>query len=206
MDEQLPMTGHAALPIVLASASPRRLELLRQIGIVPEVRAVDIDESPRAGESPRELVCRLARTKALVGGALAPAGALVLGADTIVVLDGEVFGKPRDREEAVAMLRRLGGRTHQVMTAVALATAGSPAGVAEALSTTDVAMRPVSEGEAEAYWESGEPCDKAGGYAIQGLGAVFIEHIRGSYSGVMGLPLYETARLLHSREHMDGSR
>jgi septum formation protein len=156
-------------PLVLASASPRRLELLR-----------------------------LAASKAQAAAAGLAAGSAVLGADTIVVLDGEVFGKPGDAEAAVRMLCRLGGRSHEVMTAVALLVAGSRAPAALALSRTEVAMRPVSALEARAYWDSGEPRDKAGGYAIQGLGAVFIEHIRGSYSGVVGLPLYETVRLLQS--------
>jgi septum formation protein len=185
-------------PLVLASASPRRLELLRQIGIEPEVRAVDIDESARPGEEPAQLALRLAAGKADAAAAGLAPGRAVLGADTIVVLDGEVFGKPSDEEESVRMLCRLGGRSHEVMTAVALSVAGSRTPAALALSCTEVAMRPVSPEEARAYWASGEPRDKAGGYAIQGLGAVFIEHIRGSYSGVMGLPLYETARLLQS--------
>jgi septum formation protein len=185
-------------PLVLASASPRRRELLRQVGIEPLVRAVDIDESARPGEEPAQLALRLAADKACAAAAGLAPGSVVLGADTIVVLDGEVFGKPGDADEAVRMLCRLGGRSHVVMTAVALAIAGSPAPPALALSRTQVAMRPVSPEEARAYWDSGEPRDKAGGYAIQGLGAVFIEHIHGSYSGVMGLPLYETVRLLQS--------
>jgi septum formation protein len=185
-------------PLVLASASPRRLELLRQIGIEPVVQAVDIDESTRAGEAPAQLAQRLAAGKSGAAAAGLPAGRLVLGADTIVVLDGEVFGKPRDAEDAIGMLCRLGGRSHEVMTAVAVTLSGSRAPPALALSRTEVAMRPVRPDEARAYWDSGEPRDKAGGYAIQGLGAVFIEHIRGSYSGVMGLPLYETVRLLQS--------
>jgi septum formation protein len=185
-------------PLVLASASPRRVELLRQIGIEPVVRPVDIDESALPGEAPDALALRLAAAKALAAAAGLPAGTRVLGADTIVVLQREVFGKPRDEADAVRMLRILGGRTHEVMTAVALAVAGSGGSPALALSRTDVAMREVGAEEAAAYWASGEPRDKAAGYAIQGLGAVFIEHIRGSYSGVMGLPLYETARLLQA--------
>lgn len=185
-------------PVVLASASPRRLELLRQVGIDPVVRAVDVDEAALPGESPQELALRLAAAKASAAAPAFGSGTCVLGADTIVVLGGEVFGKPRDEADALRMLARLGGRTHQVMTAVAVAVAGSKRTPAQVLSTTDVAMRPVSPAEAAAYWASGEPRDKAGGYAIQGLGALFIEHIRGSYSGVMGLPLYETARLLQA--------
>ncbi|MDR2215334.1 MAG: Maf family nucleotide pyrophosphatase [Nevskiaceae bacterium] len=195
----------AFAPLVLASASPRRLELLRQIGIEPIVRAVDIDESPLPHESPPALAARLAACKAQTAAAAATldaalTGACVLGADTIVVLDDEVFGKPRDETDAARMLRRLGGRTHQVISAVALAVAGSPqaAAAAQALSITDVTMRRITADEAATYWASGEPRDKAGGYAIQGLGALFVERIHGSYSGVMGLPLYETARLLQS--------
>ena len=184
--------------IVLASASPRRLELLRQIGVHADVRPVDIDETPLPGEAPDALALRLARAKALAGAAVVRPGARVLAADTVVELDGELFGKPRDRDEALHMWARLGGRTHRVLTAIALAVAGEPVVRGEALSVTEVSMRALSAREAADYWDSGEPCDKAGGYGIQGRGAVFIEHIRGSYSGVMGLPLYETARLLHS--------
>jgi len=188
--------------ILLASASPRRLELLRQIGIEPQVRVVDVDESPLAGETPEALALRLARSKALAGARLALSGTRVLGADTVVELDGMLFGKPRDRAEALDMWARLGGRTHRVLTAVALAVAGSQEPPREALSITEVAMRTIGGEEASAYWDSGEPADKAGGYGIQGLGAVFIEHIRGSYSGVMGLPLYETARLLQCAQSL----
>jgi septum formation protein len=184
--------------LVLASASPRRLELLRQIGIEPQVCAVDIDESPLPGEMPEALGARLAAGKARAAAAKLPAGTVVLGADTIVVLDGEIFGKPRDASDAARMLLRLSGRAHQVMSAVALVIAGDPAPPALALSCTEVWMRAISTAEAAAYWASGEPRDKAGGYAIQGRAALFIERISGSYSGVMGLPLYETARLLQS--------
>jgi septum formation protein len=119
----------------------------------------------------------------------------VLAADTAVVLGDAVFGKPRDRAEGVGMLARLAGRSHRVLTAVALAHA---AGVAFRLSASEVRMRAISEAECAAYWDSGEPHDKAGGYAIQGRGAVFVEHLSGSYSGVVGLPLFETAQLLHA--------
>lgn len=187
----------ASLPcIVLASASPRRRELLGQLGVVHEIVPTDVDETPLPRERPEALAQRLARAKALAGlqrdGGARPA----LGADTIVVGGGAVFGKPRDRADAVRMLTALGGQEHQVMTAVAVAM---PAGdVREALSVTRVRMRPISAVEAGAYWDTGEPAGKAGAYAIQGAGAVFIEHIAGSYSGVMGLPLYETARLLQA--------
>lgn len=181
---------------MLASASPRRSALLTQIGVVHEVRATDVDESPLPGESPHALVRRLARAKAIEGrrGTDLP----VLAADTIVVLNGVVFGKPLDRADSLRMLAALGGQTHQVMTAVALALPGATGMVAEAISDTAVSMRLITPVEAEAYWDSGEPAGKAGGYAIQGLGAQFIAHINGSYSGVMGLPLYETAQLLQA--------
>lgn len=182
--------------IVLASASPRRRELLDQLGVAHEVVPADVDESAVPGEAPDALVVRLARAKALAGLQRDGGGRAVLGADTIVVLQGEVFGKPRDRDDAVRMLIALGGREHQVMTAVAVATSGGE--LAEALSVTNVRMRPISVAEAGIYWDSGEPAGKAGAYAIQGLGAMFIEHVSGSYSGVMGLPLYETARLLQA--------
>ncbi|HMA12695.1 MAG TPA: Maf family protein [Steroidobacteraceae bacterium] len=184
--------------LVLASASPRRRELLTQIGVPHEVLAVDIDESARPGEAPAGLALRLAREKAIAGRAGAAGLRPVLGADTIVVLEGEVFGKPRDAADARRMLMALSGRTHQVMSAVALALPGTAGAVHDALSVTEVEMRPMTQAEIDAYWASGEPAGKAGAYAIQGLGAVFIRHIRGSYSGVMGLPLYETASLLQA--------
>ncbi len=193
--------------IVLASASPRRSALLTQIGVPHVVRATDVDESALSGESSDALVRRLAQSKALAGlqGAsalAAPAeGTLpVLGADTIVVLKGVVFGKPRDQADAERMLLALGGHTHNVLTAVALAmpARGATGAVALALSDTAVTMRAITPAEAREYWASGEPAGKAGGYAIQGLGAQFIAHINGSYSGVMGLPLYETAQLLQA--------
>ena len=182
-----------ARPLVtLASVSPRRRELLAQIGVAHQVSAADIDERVLPGEAPGDYVVRLAcaKARAVQGrGAALP----VLAADTTVVIDGSILGKPRDREEASAMLARLSGRTHQVLTAVALAT---PAGSAFRLSTSEVRMRTVTAAECAAYWESGEPHDKAGGYAIQGRGALFVESLRGSYSGVMGLPLFETGQLL----------
>jgi len=118
----------------------------------------------------------------------------IVAADTSVVLAGEVLGKPRDRADGLAMLARLSGRTHQVLSAVAVRTA---AGMQEALSLSEVRFRKIAPHEAEAYWRTGEPLDKAGGYAIQGHAAIFVEHLAGSYSGVMGLPLFETAELLH---------
>jgi septum formation protein len=183
--------------IVLASASPRRRALLDQLGIAHDVVPADVDESVRPGEAPDALALRLARAKALEGRRRDGGHRPVLGADTVVVADGEILGKPRDRGDAVRMLLQLAGREHQVLTAVAVAACGEGA-VREALSVTAVRMRPIGAAEAAAYWDSGEPAGKAGGYAIQGRGAMFIEHIAGSYSGVMGLPLYETARLLQA--------
>lgn len=184
--------------IVLASASPRRRELLAQLGVPHEVLAVEVDETPLPGEAPAALAQRLARAKALAGRARARDGRAVLGSDTVVAVDGRIFGKPADRTDALAMLAALSGREHRVFTAVALAAPGAAGPVREALSETVVRMRAITPGEAAAYWDTGEPGGKAGAYAIQGRGAVFIERIHGSYSGVMGLPLYETARLLQS--------
>ena len=178
--------------LCLASASPRRRELLAQIGVPHLIRCADIDESVLSSESPREYVIRMARTKALaVHPQVAPLP--VLAADTSVILDGVIFGKPADQAAALAMLERLSGRTHEVLTAVALV---SPEGLAETVSLSTVTLRPTTEAERVSYWDSGEPRDKAGGYAIQGYGAVFIAAVAGSYSGVVGLPLFETAALL----------
>jgi septum formation protein len=178
----------------LASASPRRRELLTQIGVPHVVTGAHIDESALAGESPRAYVQRLARTKALAVWERDPS-LPVLAADTSVVLEGVVFGKPRDRDDALHMLAALSGRTHEVLTAVALA---SRSGVALRLSESSVTFRALTPAECSAYWETGEPRDKAGAYAVQGLAAVFIESLAGSYSGVMGLPLFETAQLLQA--------
>ncbi|MES1943012.1 maf protein [Salinisphaera sp. PC39] len=177
--------------MILASASPRRAELLRQIGLPFERRPVDVDEAPLPDESPAALAQRLAVAKARAG--VADAALPVLGSDTVVALGDEALGKPADRAEALAMLARLSGRTHEVHTGVALAHAGDTETV---LVTTRVTMRDIAPGEAEAYWATGECDDKAGAYGIQGLGAVFVRRIEGSYSAVMGLPLFETAGLL----------
>jgi septum formation protein len=186
---------HSPEPVLcLGSVSPRRRELLSQIGVPFIVVAPAIDETLRPGETPREYVTRLAQEKAL---AIRGAGQQlpVLAADTTVVVDGEIFGKPRDREEGVYMLRALAGRAHEVLTAVALA---SSRGVDTRLSSSSVRFRTISREECLAYWETGEPRDKAGGYGIQGFGAVFIESLSGSHSGVMGLPLFETGELLRA--------
>jgi septum formation protein len=183
--------------IFLASASPRRSELLRQVGVAHEVRPVELDETRRPGEAPAAYVKRLAEAKARTLWAGLPPGQRlpVLAADTTVALDGEVFGKPSSREDAIDMLSRLSGRTHEVHTAVAVLHGG---GGAARVSTSRVSMREISPAEMDWYWRTGEPRDKAGGYAIQGRAAVFIRHLAGSYSGVMGLPLCETWELLGS--------
>ena len=182
--------------IYLASASPRRAELLQQIGVSFTQLSPDIDESRDAGEVPEMYVLRMALEKARAGLALLEQGVQspVLAADTVVVIDGQILGKPRDQEHALAMLAQLSGQSHRVMSAVAMVDAHGEAH--SRLSVSQVGFRYIDAAEALAYWHSGEPADKAGGYAIQGLGAVFIEHLQGSYSGVMGLPLYETAELL----------
>jgi septum formation protein len=157
------------------------------------VCAADIDETTRPGESPADYVRRLAHSKSLAVRALGVA-LPVLAADTIVVIDAQLLGKPADEAEGVAMLERLSGRTHRVLTAVAIAPPRAAPGVR--LSESTVRFRALTRAECVAYWRTGEGRDKAGGYAIQGRGAVFIEHLSGSYSGVMGLPLFETAELL----------
>lgn len=170
--------------------------MLEQIGVKYRLLAVDIPEQPAEGESPEEFVLRLALEKAQAGQRLLQSDDHhpVLGADTVVVLDGEILGKPRDREHALAMLSHLSGRTHQVLTGITMV--GGKEDESSRLSISRVRFRNISPDEIDAYWESGEPADKAGGYAIQGLAAAFIEHLEGSYSGVMGLPLFETAELL----------
>ncbi|MBC7182502.1 MAG: septum formation inhibitor Maf [Marinobacter sp.] len=178
--------------IILASASPRRAELLQQIGLNFTVRPADIDETPEPEETPEHYVERLAREKALLVADASPS-CLVLGSDTSVVLDGVVLGKPCDTAEARAMLHRLSGATHQVMTAVALICNGR---CHSRLVVTEVRFRSLSADEIEAYVASGEPMDKAGSYGIQGLGGIFVNELRGSYSAVVGLPLQETAALL----------
>jgi septum formation protein len=176
----------------LASASPRRRELLAQIGVPHAIAAADVDESVRHGEAVAAYVERLARAKA-ESVWQRQQDLPVLGADTTVVLDGLSLGKPRDRAHGLSMLAALAGREHQVLTCVALVSA---AGTHCMTSVSSVRMRVSTEQERDRYWDTGEPRDKAGGYAIQGLGAVFIESLQGSYSGVMGLPLFETAQLL----------
>ena len=187
--------------LFLASASPRRRELLMQIGVPFSVLSVSIDETPGPAEPPEVYVQRLAQEKALAGLVLlGDASACVLGADTTVVLDQQILGKPADKADALKTLLALSGREHEVMTAVALA---SQSGCVVRLVTSKVCFRTIRPEEAEAYWASGEPQDKAGSYAIQGWGAVFVSALEGSYSSVVGLPLCETAQLLsaHGIEH-----
>ena len=181
--------------IYLASQSPRRRELLGQIGVSHAVLSVEVDEQLHDGECARDYVMRVALDKARAGRAALATGdhVPVLGADTSVVIAGEVLGKPANRAAAMAMLQRLSGTTHEVLSAVALAGAS---GDAVRVSASRVTFRTLTGRECAAYWATGEPADKAGAYAIQGLAAVFITRIEGSYSGVMGLPLYETAELL----------
>jgi septum formation protein len=181
--------------VYLASASPRRSELLRQIGVPFEVRPADIKEEQLDAEGPAAYVLRLSAAKAEAVWAAVPEAERrpVLAADTTVVLAGQVLGKPLDAAEAVDMLERLSGRTHHVLTAVALRVGG---GVETRLSESEVRFRATTASERVRYCATGEPFDKAGGYGIQGRAAVFVEELRGSYSGVVGLPLFETAELL----------
>lgn len=183
--------------VYLASRSPRRRELLAQIGIAHRVIEADVDETPRAGELPRDYVVRLAREKAHAGWRavldrdLAPAP--VLAADTTVALGGEILGKPANRADAEAMLAKLSGRRHDVYTGIAVRLGER---TESALSASEVAFGALEAGEIRAYVDSGEADDKAGAYGIQGLAGAFVASLHGSYSGVMGLPLFETARLL----------
>ena len=181
--------------LYLASASPRRRELLEQIGVAYRLLTVTVGEEPQNGESPEIYVLRLALEKARAGYArVADADSgWVLGADTSVVVDHDILGKPRDQGEGVAMLQRLSGVTHHVYTGVALVGRD---GEGTRLSVSAVSFRRLGPQECADYWHSGEPADKAGGYAIQGRGAMFISRLEGSYSGVMGLPLFETAELM----------
>lgn len=183
--------------IYLASASPRRRELLEQIGVSFQVIRVDVDESPREAESPEDYVSRIALDKARYGWQSAgyQNKKPVLGADTTMLIDHEILGKPVNQQHAIDMLMRLSGRRHRVMTAVALVDKDSEQ---VAVSSSFVTFRDLSKAECEAYWHTGEPVDKAGSYAIQGKAAMFVSKLEGSYSGVMGLPLYETAELLQN--------
>jgi septum formation protein len=176
-------------PVVLASSSPRRRELLRLVGIEPEVLPADIDETLLPGEDPAAHAERLAREKAV---AIRRPDAVVIGSDTIVVVDGDVLGKPRDREHAAEMLRRLGGRSHVVMTGVAVAWRGR---IASGLEEVGVTFRSLDDDEIRRYIDTGEPMDKAGAYGIQGFGATIVDRVDGDYFAVMGLALNRLVRL-----------
>ena len=177
-------------PIILASASPRRAALLRQMGLPFEICPARVDERRLDSEPAAVYVQRLALAKA---AHVAVAGRVTLGADTAVVLDGSVFGKPIDIDQGVTMLMALGGRTHQVVSGIA-ATDGHSRRAQHVIS--HVTFRPIGLAEARAYWRTGEPQDKSGGYGIQGIGGIFAQSITGSYSAVVGLPLTETEQLL----------
>ena len=189
--------GTSFAPIYLASVSQRRRQLLAQLGVPFEQLKVDVLEQPQPDEPAADYVLRLASDKAQAGLALVGRRGLpqrvVLGADTAVVIDGHILGKPVDQADGLAMLQRLAGHQHQVYSGIALA---GECGIATAVSTSVVRFRAMSQAERQAYWDTGEGADKAGCYAVQGLAAKFIEHIAGSYSGIMGLPLFETAQLL----------
>jgi len=179
--------------LILASASPRRAEILKQIGVNFRVAPAEIDETPFSGESAVDYVQRMALEKVQKVIDTASHSGPVLGADTAVVLGSKIFGKPKHANDGMTMLSALSGNTHQVLTSVAL---GDGRECKLLLSSTEVRFRAISSQECHAYWQTGEPEDKAGAYAIQGYGAVFVESIKGSYSGVVGLPIAETEKLL----------
>ena len=186
----------AAVPIVLASASPRRHALLARAGVAFEARPADLDETPRKGEAAEETIARLARAKAAaVAAALEEPGRLVLGADTGVLLGARLFGKPLDPDDAIAMLAKLAGQTHRVITEVAFAASGSSR-IWQCSVTTRVTMRAATLAELARYVAGGEPLDKAGAYTYQGEGGTFVSRVEGSESNVIGLPIEETLALL----------
>jgi septum formation protein len=189
------MTDPTAIDLFLASASPRRREILERMGVRFEVLTQQAEEIVHADETPEVFVVRLALEKARSGLAARPAGTTtpVLGADTAVVVDDTILGKPRDRAEATAMLEQLSGRSHRVLTGLALVDGERES---TRLSLSTVTLRDLDAAEIERYWASGEPAGKAGAYAIQGRGGVFVEQLEGSYTGVMGLPMFETHDLL----------
>jgi septum formation protein len=181
-----------SVQIILASASPRRMELLDQIKVTYRIHPVDLDETPLPDETPLDYVQRLAAEKSAACMSQLKTQIPVLAADTAVILGDVIMGKPKDQAVALAMLKQLSGKSHQVFSAISLR--GREHG--QAVSITEVTFRRLTECEMLEYWHSGEPVDKAGSYAIQGLGGVFVESIKGSFSGVVGLPLFETAELL----------
>jgi septum formation protein len=179
--------------LILASASPRRTEILRQIGVRHQIIPAEIDETPNAGECAIEYVQRMALEKAQHVISTHSDATPVLGADTCVVCDSKIFGKPRNQNDAMQMLAALSGKSHWVYTAVAV---GNKQDCLVVMSTTEVVLKKLTRQECLDYWDTGEPSDKAGSYAIQGYGAVFVESIAGSYSGVVGLPIEQTSLLL----------
>lgn len=181
-----------SVQIILASASPRRKELLDQIKVIYKVYPVDLDETPLPNETPLDYVQRLAAEKSAVCKAQLNTETPVLAADTAVCWEGVIMGKPKNQADCLAMLTQLSGKTHQVYSAISLRGREHT----QAVSITEVTFRCLTEREILDYWHSGEPVDKAGSYAIQGMGGVFVESIKGSFSGVVGLPLFETAELL----------
>lgn len=186
--------------IILASGSPRRRELLQQVGVDFEVKVFEIDESALPYEAPMAYVQRLAESKARAAQAHLPADCIVIAADTTVTINGQILGKPVDQADAFAMWRLLSGQTHEVYTGVAVSRGEC---VLSRVVATEVQMLPLSEAQMQAYWGSGEPLGKAGGYAIQGRAAAFIPRIDGSYSNVVGLPLVETLQLLQQLQTND---
>lgn len=188
------------LRLILASASPRRSELLEQLGLSVEARPVNIDETPLSGETPEQLVMRLSRLKACEcrrSLTRLPQSSICLGADTVIDLDSRTLGKPENRAQAIEMLLELANREHRVLTGVCLSSVHEEPGLSCVVSTM-VQFGNITPEQAARYWATGEPADKAGSYAIQGRGAQFVAHLSGSYSNVVGLPLYETAELLRS--------
>lgn len=186
--------------LILASTSPRRREMLALLGLQFQIESVDVDESRHAGESPHDMSVRLALFKAqTVFDYISARGAgnPVLAGDTVVAIGSEVFGKPRDREHAITILRRLSGDTHTVFSAVALVAGGHRT---SCISTTKVTFDRIDQQQIERYCNTAEPFDKAGAYGIQGVAGAFVKHISGSYSGVVGLPLWETRQLLREFE------
>jgi nucleoside triphosphate pyrophosphatase len=181
-------------PMILASSSPRRRELLKQIGVDFRIIVADIDETIREDECARDYVCRMAREKALEVHRHDSVTVPVLGADTTVVVNGSILGKPVDREDAIRLLESLSARTHEVWSAVALLIPGGK--MLECLNITRVTFSELDRTWIESYCDSGDPMDKAGAYGVQGMAAQKISHLEGSYSGVMGLPLHETAEIL----------
>ena len=179
--------------LILASQSPRRKELLSQLGYQFNCHPADIDESPLDSEIPAQYVCRIAQAKSLAIATLYKNKTFILGSDTAVIINNKILGKPQSKADATAMLAQLSGNTHQVLTAICVCFNGS---VKTKLITTDVEFKTLTALEIDNYWRTGEPKDKAGAYGIQGLGGQFVKQIRGSYSAVVGLPLYETAKLL----------